>query len=64
MEGNELREWRKRLQMTQAALAEALGVTPNTVARWERGALKIGNPALIRPALAMLEAQKKLHPTP
>ena len=36
-----LRELRKRLDLTQAALAERLGVAPNTVARWERGELNM-----------------------
>jgi DNA-binding XRE family transcriptional regulator len=35
----ELRERRRTLGLTQAELGEALGVTANTVARWERGAL-------------------------
>ena len=32
---------RSRLGLTQAALAEAVGVAPNTLARWERGELGI-----------------------
>lgn len=32
-----VRELRARLGLTQAALAHALGVSPNAVARWERG---------------------------
>ncbi len=39
MTGAQLRRLRKRLAWTQAQLAEALGVTRNTVARWERGEL-------------------------
>jgi len=31
---------RRALGLTQAALAERLGVTPNTLARWERGKLQ------------------------
>ena len=37
----ELKALRSRLGMTQAALAQAVGVVPNTLARWERGELAI-----------------------
>lgn len=37
----ELKSLRTRLGLTQAALAEAVGVVPNTLARWERGELRI-----------------------
>ena len=37
MKGNELRAIRKKLGWTQVQIAEALRVTANTVARWERG---------------------------
>lgn len=33
--------------LTQAALAERVGVTPLTVSRWERGALTVGSTAAI-----------------
>ena len=32
-----LRDYRRRHRLTQAALAETLGVDPTTVSRWERG---------------------------
>ena len=41
MEGEELKQKRDALGMTQAQLAESLGVKPNTVARYERGVLVI-----------------------
>lgn len=41
MTGSELRRIRKRLGLTQAALAERIAVATNTVARWERGELPI-----------------------
>ena len=49
MTGSELRRIRKRLGLTQVQLAERLGVTGNTVARQERGEVRItacstGNP--------------------
>jgi DNA-binding transcriptional regulator YiaG len=37
MNPDDLKKRRERLDLTQAALAEVLGVTGNTVARWETG---------------------------
>ena len=37
MTPDELRAIRRKLHLTQAALAAALHVTANTVARWEQG---------------------------
>jgi len=45
MTGREFRAIRRKLAMTQAALAEEIGVTSNTVARWERGEMAIYEPA-------------------
>ena len=36
MQGEELRRLRKRMKLTQRQLGQRLGVTDNTVARWER----------------------------
>lgn len=41
---------RRRLHLTQAAMAALVGVAPNTVARWERGELAM------RPTTARLVA--------
>ena len=41
MTNAELKSLRTRLGLTQAALAEAVRVVPNTLARWERGELGI-----------------------
>ena len=41
MKGDEIRTLRTRLGLTQRKLAESLGVSPNTVARWERDELRI-----------------------
>ena len=41
MTNAELKSLRSRLGLTQAALAKAVGVAPNTLARWERGELGI-----------------------
>ncbi len=39
--GDEVRRIRKRLGLTQAQLAERLGVTASSVARWEQGVMGI-----------------------
>ena len=44
MTGKELRAIRDRLQWTQVQLAEAVGVTSNTIARWERDEIGIKEP--------------------
>ena len=41
MTGHEVRRIRKRLGLSQAALAKEVGVNVNSVARWERGELGI-----------------------
>ncbi|HVG96375.1 MAG TPA: tetratricopeptide repeat protein, partial [Chloroflexota bacterium] len=58
----ELRARRRRLGLTQAALGAALGVAGNTVARWERGALGIGTPDLVRLALDRLKRPARIGP--
>ena len=49
MEGKELRLLRHRLSLSQAKMAKLVDVAPNTLARWERGELKI--PARVEPRL-------------
>jgi putative transcriptional regulator len=44
MKGKELRDVRKRLKLTQVEFAELVGVTSNTVARWERDEMGIREP--------------------
>lgn len=45
---SDIKAIRERLGLTQAALAAAVGVQPNTVARWERGELGISAPMMDR----------------
>jgi 5-methylcytosine-specific restriction protein A len=52
---HDLRRIRKQLGLTQAALAERVGVTPNSLARQERGELGIAEP--VARLLWQLEAQ-------
>jgi non-specific serine/threonine protein kinase len=51
MDPAELRKARQALRLTQVELARALGATPNTLARWERGELQIRHPELVQLAL-------------
>jgi predicted ATPase/DNA-binding CsgD family transcriptional regulator/DNA-binding XRE family transcriptional regulator len=53
----ELRVRRRALGLSQAALARALGVASNTVARWERGERSIRSPELVGLALQRLEGR-------
>lgn len=46
MTGAEIKVLRKRLGYTQAKLAEEVGVTPNTIARYERDELRPSPPVL------------------
>jgi transcriptional regulator with XRE-family HTH domain len=49
--------YRKALGLTQAQLDKKLGKVPNTIARWERGELAVGNPKILRLAFKSLETQ-------
>lgn len=44
MTPEELRSRRKALHLSQAELAQALGVTQNTISRWEVGSMKMDGP--------------------
>ena len=44
MTPSELKQLRGRLDFTQPELAEAIGVHPMTVSKWERGAQSIPEP--------------------
>lgn len=57
MTGAELRERRKALNLSQVEMAEALGISGNTVARWERD--EIGIPPYLDLALSTIERQSK-----
>jgi repressor LexA len=56
MSGDELKRRREQLGMTQEQLAQALGVAPNTVARWERGERSI--PPHLALALETIERRR------
>ena len=58
MTGDQLRRIRKRLGLTQEVMAAKLGVSPNTVARWERNEVAISEPAA-RLARLTLEMERR-----
>ena len=53
-DGANLRREREALGFSQAELGRKLSVSSNTIARWERGELKIEHPAMLQLAMAML----------
>lgn len=58
----EFRSLRKETGLTQVQLSKALGVRANTVARWERGELRIGEPVarLLKLLASNREARESL----
>lgn len=54
LDGTRLRKERERIELSQLELARKLSVSPNTVARWERGELKIAHPGMLQLALKSL----------
>jgi putative transcriptional regulator len=60
MTGAQIKELRKNLGYTQARLAEELGVTANTVARYERDELRPSPPVMkLLKLLELLNAERK-----
>jgi putative transcriptional regulator len=53
MTSDEIKELRKLLGYTQAKLAEEVGVTPNTIARYERDEFRPSSP--VQKLLKMLQ---------
>ena len=58
MTGIQIKELRKNLGYTQDRLAEEVGLTPNTIARYERDELKPSPPVL--KLLRLLELSQEL----
>jgi Predicted transcriptional regulator len=54
LDGVTLRQKREQLNLSQLELARRLSVSPNTIARWERGELKIEHPGMLQLALGSL----------
>lgn len=61
MTPQDLKALRSRLGMTQKELAEAVGVWPATVARWEQGGRGIPEP--VARLLIRIGAEKQTEPT-
>lgn len=61
MNAIELKQWRKKWEITQVELARMLGTHQVTVARWETGARKV--PFLLPLALEALEQRMKKEAT-
>jgi putative transcriptional regulator len=61
MKGNELKRLRTRMGLTQKQLGAELGVTENSVARWERDEVKMNETAarLMRTIAAISQQKKK-----
>jgi len=60
MNGKQLSEIRGRLKWTQVKLGDAVGVTGNTIARWERGEMAINEPAAR--LILRIQAEQKAKP--
>lgn len=63
MTGNDLRDARHGLGLSQAGLGALLGIPPNTIARWERGERAIRHPRMLRLALMQLQKGAPNEPT-
>lgn len=63
LDGTKLRKERERIGLSQLELARKLSVSPNTVARWERGELKIEHPGMLQLALKSLRPTSGRAPT-
>jgi transcriptional regulator with XRE-family HTH domain len=61
MKGRTLKSLRKKLGWTQVKLSKSVGVTSNTIARWERDEVSISKPVeqLIKSIYALEKAGKE-----
>ena len=56
--GAEIKRQREVLGLSQVQLGRHLGVATNTIARWERGELKVEHPGMLSLALSALKQQE------
>ena len=59
MRGDHLRKIRNRLGLSQSKLGRRLGTHGNTVARWERGEMRIPEPASRLACLLFVRAERE-----
>ncbi len=60
MTGAQIKDLRRNLGYTQARLAEEVGVSPNTIARYERNEFKPSPPVLkLLKLLAMVATERR-----
>jgi putative transcriptional regulator len=60
MTGTQIKDLRRNLGYTQARLAEEVGVSPNTIARYERDEFKPSPPVLkLLKLLAMVATERR-----
>lgn len=57
-----LAEQRERMKLSQARLAELLGLSKDALNRWERGRQAIGNPKILYWALRGLATRYRRKP--
>ena len=58
MTDEEIKEWRKQMGLTQERLAQLIGVSFQTVNRWERGLSKPSNLAIGKIQVLMSSKEK------
>lgn len=58
MDGTTFRRLRKRLTLSQVKLANAMGVSPNTVYRWEADTVAVPPPVAVLLRLLVERAKK------
>ncbi len=63
MTGDQLRAARIARNLTQRELATTLGISTNTLARWERGELPIRTPAMVAAVLVRIRVRPAPDPT-
>ena len=61
IDGASLKRDREALGLSQAELGRRLSVSSNTIARWERGELRIEHPAMLQLAMAALRDKRSVN---
>ena len=59
LDGSRLKQEREALGLSQVEVGRRLSVSANTIARWERGELKIEHPSMLQLALMSLKQRVK-----